>query len=135
MIYIKLLSIPFLYFICLSQNNLYAHRKFDIKSNNTNESKINLKNNYYKENRLTLEEEFDSNFDGNQTFEESIDPSSQLFKTIFGLGGFPETNLKKSAFSLWETYEKEMSGQIGKKRLKGSDIDNTYNGSLKTLTE
>ena len=32
-----------------------------------------------------------------------------------------------------DTFEKEMSNQIGNKKLNGSDINNTYNGSLKTL--
>ena len=32
-----------------------------------------------------------------------------------------------------ESIIKEMSNQIGNKKLNGSDINNTYNGSLKTL--
>ena len=71
------------------------------------------------------------NFDNFPSFEESIGPSNQ-FKTLFRNN---DRELKKSVFKLWKAYEKEMSKQIGNERLNGSDINNTFNDSLNSLSK
>ena len=81
---------------------------------------------------IDLVTKFDNNFNDYRSFEEVINPENQ-FKDLFGIGGFQETRLKRSAFKLWDLYEKESSKQIGNKRLNGSDINNTFNQSLKGL--
>ena len=81
---------------------------------------------------ISLQEKIDKNFENFQSFENSVKPSNQ-FLNLFGVGGFADQRLKNSSFQLWDTFEKEMSNQIGNKKLNGSDINNTYNGSLKTL--
>lgn len=110
----------------------YAHRKFDIKNKTIIE--INKAENIdaSKKTSISLEEKIEKNFEDYQSFEDSTKPSNQ-FLNLFGLGGFADQRLKDSSFKLWDTYEKEMSNQIGNKKLNGTDIDNTYNGSLKTI--
>ena len=71
------------------------------------------------------------NFDNYPSFEESIKPDQQLQNLLTNT----DRELKKSVFRLWETYEKEMSKQIGSDRLNGSDIDNTFNDSLNSLSK
>ena len=88
--------------------------------------------NINQRNSEVVYDKFDKDFENYQSFEDSVKPSNQFF-SLFGLGGFPDQRLKNSSFNLWGTFEKEMSNQIGKKKLNGSDIHNTYNGSLKTL--
>ena len=58
-------------------------------------------------------------------------PVNQL-KNLFGNN---DRKLKKSVFKLWETYEKEMSNQVGIERLNGPDINNTFNDSFKSLSK
>ena len=85
-----------------------------------------------KKTTISIKDKMDKNFEDFQSFEDSVKPSNQ-FLNLFGVGGFADQRLKKSSFQLWDTFEKEMSNQIGNKKLNGSDINNTYNGSLKTL--
>ena len=85
-----------------------------------------------KSNNVDLGTKFDKSFDKYRSFEEVIKPQHQ-FQDLFGIGGFQEHRLKQSAFKLWDLYEKESSKQIGNKRLDGSDINNTFNQSLKDL--
>ena len=110
----------------------YAHRKFDVKNKTIVE--INKPENFEasKKTNISLEEKIEKDFEDYQSFEDNIKPSNQ-FLNLFGVGGFADQRLKKSSFQLWDTFENEMSNQIGNKKLNGSDIDNTYNGSLKTL--
>ena len=110
----------------------YAHRKFDIKNKPNNEIKSKDSTEPLKKTSISLQEKIDKNFENFQSFENSVKPSNQFFN-LFGVGGFADQRLKKSSFQLWDTFEKEMSNQIGNKKLNGSDINNTYNGSLKTL--
>ena len=130
---LKVVSIFLLSNICFSYGELHAHRSFDVKSKPKDEIK-NSEIKPKKENKLTLDDKFESNFDNYQSFEDSINPTNQI-KNFIGIEGFPETKLKESAFSVWETYKKEMSNQIGNRKVKGSDINNTFNDSLKTLNE
>ena len=74
----------------------------------------------------------DKNFEDFQSFEDSVKPSNQ-FLNLFGVGGFADQRLKNSAFKLWDIFEEEMSNQVGNKKINGTDINNTYDGSLKTL--
>ena len=110
----------------------YAHRKFDIKNKPNNEIKSKDSTEPLRKTSISLQEKIDKNFENFQSFENSIKPSNQ-FLNLFGVGGFADQRLKNSSFQLWDTFEKEMSNQIGNKKLRGTDINNTYNGSLKTL--
>ena len=83
-------------------------------------------------NNIDLGNLFDQSFNNYRSFEEVIKPQNQ-FKDLFGIDGFQEHRLKRSAFKLWDLYKKESSKQIGNKRLDGSDINNTFNQSLKDL--
>jgi len=121
--------------ITFGSNFAFAHRKFDIKNkenietekieNNSsnNEIAVSSKNN--------VEDNLMRNFDNYPSFEESIKPDQQLQNLLTNT----DRELKKSVFRLWETYEKEMSKQIGSERLNGSDIDNTFNDSLNSLSK
>ena len=131
---LKVISIFFLSNICFSNGDLYAHRSFAVKSESKDKIKKNAEIKTTKENKLTLDDKFESNFDNYRSFEENIDPGNQI-KNFLGIDGFPETELKESAFSVWKTYKKEMSNQIGNRKVRGSDINNTYNDSLKNLSE
>ena len=125
--------------ITLGSDFAFAHRKFDIK-NKTNiqtEKLINIpKNNFAdKEISASSQNNVDDNlmksFDNYPSFEESMGPVNQL-KNLFGNN---DRKLKKSVFRLWETYEKEMSKQLGSERLNGTDINNTFNDSFKSLSK
>ena len=121
--------------ITFGSNFAFAHRKFDIKNkenietekieNNSsnNEIAVSSKNN--------VEDNLMRNFDNYPSFEESIKPDKQLQNLLTNT----DRELKKSVFRLWETYEKEMSKQIGSERLNGSDINNTFNDSLNSLSK
>ena len=118
--------------ICFSHNYVFGHGQFKIR----NEEEIDIKNKIkIKSHQLksfTLKEKFDKDFENYQTFEDSVKPSNQFFN-LFGIGGFADQRLKNSSFDLWDTFEKEMSNQIGNQKLRGTDINNTYNESLNTL--
>ena len=110
----------------------FAHKKF----NANNKANIEIKNRdnkqSIKQENISLEDKIDKNFEDFQSFEDSVKPENQ-FLNLFGINGFADQRLKNSSFKLWDTFEKEMSNQIGKEKLRGTDINNTYNGSLKTL--
>ena len=110
----------------------FAHKKF----NANNKANIEIKNQdnkqSIKQENISLEDKIDKNFEDFQSFEDSVKPENQ-FLNLFGINGFADQRLKKSSFKLWDTFEKEMSNQIGNEKLNGTDINNTYNGSLKTL--
>ena len=115
--------------ITLSLDFAHAHKKFNKENieveNQNNKQSIN-------QDTISLEDKIDKNFENFQSFEDSVKPENQ-FLNLFGINGFADQRLKNSSFKLWDTFEKEMSNQIGNKKLNGSDINNTYNGSLKTL--
>ena len=113
----------------------FAHRKFDIK-NKENIEKEKIENNSSNNeiavsSKNNVEDNLMRNFDNYPSFEESIKPDKQLQNLLTNT----DRELKKSVFRLWETYEKEMSKQIGSERLNGSDIDNTFNDSLNSLSK
>jgi len=122
---IKNFLILFLPLICLSQNSAFAN---ELEKNN----KILIKDEPLQANPNNIENKFEDAFSDYQSFEDSIKPGHQ-FLNLLGLGGFSERRLKKSSFNLWDTYKKEMSNQTGNKRLSGTDINNTFNESIKTL--
>ena len=113
----------------------FAHRKFDIKNEENIETE-KIENNF-SDNEIVVSSENNvddnlmRNFDNYPSFEESIKPDQQLQNLLTNT----DRELKKSVFRLWETYEKEMSKQIGSERLNGSDIDNTFNDSLNSLSK
>ena len=117
LIKITLIFIPTI--ICFVQFNSYAHKKFEITSETKSDSK-------------SLEDKFEKDFDPYQSFENSVKPMNQ-FINLFGIGGFADQRLKESSFNLWDTYEEEMSRQIGIQKLSGPDINNTFNESLNSL--
>ena len=131
-ILIKNILLTILPIITFSSDFAYSHKKFDI--DNKLNTEVNNQDNTqpFKKPNISLEEKIDKNFENFQSFEESTKPSNQ-FLNLFGLGGFPDQRLKDSSFKLWDTFEKEMSNQIGNQKLSGPDIYNTYNGSLKTI--
>ena len=81
---------------------------------------------------VDLETKFTNSFNKYRSYEDVIKPQNQIFDLI-GIGGFPDQRLKKSVFLFWETFEKESAKQTGSYRLNGSDINNTFNQSLKEL--
>ena len=103
---------------------------FSTEQNCTESKKCHSKN--ISSNNIDLDTKFDESFNRYSSFEEVIKPKNQ-FKNLFGIDGFQEQRLKRSAFKLWDIYEKESSKQIGNKRLDGSDINNTFNQTLKDL--
>ena len=113
----------------------FAHRKFDIKNKENIEMEKIENNSSDSEIVVSSENNVDDNlmrnFDNYPSFEESIKPDKQLQNLLTNT----DRELKKSVFRLWETYEKEMSKQIGSERLNGSDIDNTFNDSLNSLSK
>jgi len=113
----------------------FAHRKFDIKNKENIETEKIENNSSDNEIVVSSENNVDDNlmrnFDNYPSFEESIRPDKQLQNLLTNT----DRELKKSVFRLWETYEKEMSKQIGSDRLNGSDIDNTFNDSLNSLSK
>ena len=116
----------------IGYNHTLAHSQFEIKNEEEIDFKNKIETKSRKDNNLSLQEKFEKDFENFQSFEESVKPSNQ-FLNLFGIGGFADQRLKNSSFNLWDTFEKEMLNQIGKKKISGPDIDNTYNGSLKTL--
>ena len=113
----------------------FAHRKFDIKNKkNIETEKIEINssdNEIVVSSENNVDDNLMRNFDNYPSFEESIKPDKQLKNLLTNT----DRELKKSVFRLWETYEKEMSKQIGSERLNGSDIDNTFNDSLNSLSK
>ena len=130
----NILTLTFL-IITFGSDFAFAHRKFDIK-NKENIEKEKIENNSSNNeiaasSKNNVEDNLMRNFDNYPSFEESIKPDQQLQNLLTNT----DRELKKSVFRLWETYEKEMSKQIGSERLNGSDIDNTYNDSLNSLSK
>ena len=121
--------------ITLGSDFAFAHRKFDIKNKENIETKKLENNSVDNEIVVSSSNNIDDNlmrnFDNYPSFEESIKPDKQLQNLLINT----DRELKKSVFRLWETYEKEMSKQIGSERLNGSDIDNTFNDSLNSLSK
>ena len=126
---ILIITLPIVTF---SSDFASSHKKFDIKNETNIEVKKQDNTGYSKTANFTLEDKIDNNFNNYQSFEDSIKPSNQ-FLNLFGVGGFSDQRLKDSSFKLWDTFEKEMSNQIGNQKLSGPDIQNTYNGSLKSI--
>ena len=130
----NILTLTFL-IITFGSDFVFAHRKFDIK-NKENIEKEKIENNSSNNeiaasSKNNVEDNLMRNFDNYPSFEESIKPDQQLQNLLTNT----DRELKKSVFRLWETYEKEMSKQIGSERLNGSDIDNTFNDSLNSLSK
>ena len=130
----NILTLTFL-IITFGSDFAFAHRKFDIK-NKENIEKEKIENNSSNNeiaasSKNNVEDNLMRNFDNYPSFEESIKPDKQLQNLLTNT----DRELKKSVFRLWETYEKEMSKQIGSERLNGSDIDNTFNDSLNSLSK
>ena len=129
---ILILTFPIIY---LGSDFAFAHRKFDIKNKENIETEKIENNSSDNEMVVSSENNVDDNlmrnFDNYPSFEESIKPDKQLQNLLTNT----DRELKKSVFRLWETYEKEMSKQIGSDRLNGSDIDNTFNDSLNSLSK
>ena len=117
----------------LINQNTFAENQSEHKSKFKKDA-ITKEVNFNEENIPTLENKFNNDFVNYQSFEDSTKPSNQ-FLNLFGIGGFADQRLKDSSFKLWDTFEKELSNQIGTLRLSGSDINNTFNGSLKTLSK
>ena len=100
-------------------------------------SEINyLKNQVYFPNTDCLDKDlgtkFTNSFKKYRSYKDAIKPQNQI-SDFLGIGGFPDQKLKRSVFLFWETFEKESTKQIGSYRLNGSDINNTFNQSLKEL--
>ena len=121
--------------IVLYSDFAYGHRKFDTKNKeNIEEFKITSNS---ADNAISIPPKNDvydnliRSFDNYPSFEESMGPENQ-FKNLFRN---TDRELKKSVFRLWETYEKEMSKQVGDERLNGPDINNTINESLNSLSK
>ena len=117
----------------LINQNTFAENQSEHKSKFKKDA-ITKEVNFNEENISTLENKFNNDFVNYQSFEDSTKPSNQ-FLNLFGIGGFADQRLKDSSFKIWDTFEKELSNQIGTLRLSGSDINNTFNGSLKTLSK
>ena len=134
-IFIKNILIFTFPIITLGSDFAFAHRKFDIKNNKNIETEKIENNSSDNEIVVSSENNVDDNlmrnFDNYPSFEESIKPDKQLQNLLTNT----DRELKKSVFRLWETYEKEMSKQIGSERLNGPDINNTFNDSLNSLSK
>ena len=125
----------FLRLILISTLSVFNIPEVFPKENNCGE--INNKKNqiYYNDSsckKESLATKFINNFNQYRDYEEVIKPENQV-SDLFGIDGFPEQRLKRSAFLLWETYKKESAKQIGDYRLNGIDINNTFNQSLNDL--
>ena len=131
-ILIKNIFLTIFSIITFSSDFAYPHKKFDIDNKKNNEVNNQDNTQSLKKTKISLDEKIDKNFENFQSFEESTKPLNQ-FSNLFGIGGFADQRLKESSFKLWDTFEKEMSNQIGNQKLSGPDINNTYNGSLKTI--
>ncbi len=110
----------------------YSHKQFDTTNKSNIESKTQDNIEPLKNTNISVEDKFEKDFEEFQSFEDSVKPSNQ-FLNLFGVGGYADQRLKNSSFKLWDTFEEEMSNQVGNEKLNGPDINNTYNGSLKTL--
>ena len=134
-IFIKNILILTFPIITFGSDFAFAHRKFDIKNKeNIETQKIednSTDNEIVVSSENNVEDNLMRNFDNYPSFEESIKPDKQLENLLINT----DRELKKSVFRLWETYEKEMSKQIGSERLNGSDINNTFNDSLNSLSK
>ena len=117
--------------ICFIPANTYAHSPVKNKST-LKQNIISKEVKPHEENIATVEDEFNNSFGNYQDFEDSTNPINQFFN-LFGFGGFADQRLKKGSYKLWDTFEREMSNQVGSERLKGSDINNTFNDSLNNL--
>ena len=117
--------------ICFIPANTYAHSPVKNKST-LKQNIISKEVKPHEENIATVEDKLMNSFENYQDFEDSTNPVNQFFN-LFGVGGFADQRLKSSSFKLWDTFEKEMSNQIGNQRLNGSDINNTFNDSLNNL--
>ena len=126
---IFLITLPIITF---GSDFAFAHKKINTKNKANIEFKNQDNKKSIKQDSISLEEKIEKNFEDFQSFEDSVKPENQ-FINLFGINGFADQRLKNSSFKLWDTFEKEMSNQIGNKKLRGTDINNTYNGSLKTL--
>ena len=117
----------------------FAQKKVDVKNEVSiemekleNNSKSNYADNkFVTSSENNIDENLMRSFNKYPSYEESIGPINQ-FINLFRNN---DMQLKKSVFSLWETYEKEMSNQIGRVRLNGKDINNTFNDSLNSLSK
>ena len=116
----------------ISFNNVFTFANGQIESNSTSKRDNLAKEVKFNKNESILEDKFNNDFENFQSFENSRKPRNQFFN-LFGIGGFSDQRLKDSSFKLWKTFKKEMSNQIGNERLNGSDINNTFNDSLKTI--
>jgi len=137
--FIKNISIVILLIINYGSDSVLAEGKFDIKNKSIievekleNDTKINSADNKtVVSSKNNVDENLMRSFDNYPSYEESIGPINQ-FINLFRNN---DRELKKSVFSLWETYENEMSKQIGRERLNGTDINNTFNDSLNSLSK
>ncbi|MBO8229870.1 hypothetical protein CU313_05615 [Prochlorococcus marinus str. MU1404] len=77
----------------------------------------------------SLDKKFMNSFNNYKTYEKVIEPQNQFYN-LLGIKGYADQRLKKSSFKLRNIYKIESSKQIGKYRLNGSDINNTFNESL-----
>jgi len=82
----------------------------------------------------TLDKKFMNSLSDYREYKDSIKPHNQFIE-LFGLGGFQDQRLKQNTFDLWNTFQEESTNQIGDKRLRRSDINNTFNGTLGSLDE
>ncbi len=131
-ILIKNILIITLPIITFGSDVAYSHKKFVITNKANNEVEIQDNKEPLEKTSITLEDKIEKSFEEFQSFEDSVKPSNQ-FLNLFGVGGYADQRLKNSSFKLWDTFKEELSNQIGNEKLSGPDINNTYNGSLKTL--
>ena len=125
-IFFSLLSLSLFIWSCKSGGSSEGESdKIHVIENNSSDNEIVVSS------ENNVDENLMRNFDNYPSFEESIKPDKQLQNLLTNT----DRELKKSVFRLWETYEKEMSKQIGSDRLNGSDIDNTFNDSLNSLSK
>ena len=129
------LAVPLSNLIC---DFAFSHKNFDTRNVENignqiveNNSKINSFNEIDVSMQNNVEDNLMKSFDNYPNFRESMGPVNQ-FQNLFRNS---DRELKKSVFRLWETYEKEMSNQIGSQRLNGTDINNTFNDSLNSLSK
>ena len=126
----KLNKLVFLYLL-FSFYLPYAHSSENNLSKGTSSQSIDYDKYRVSDKEFTLTDRFLDSFTKYRSFEEGTKPENQ-FAELFGFGGFQDQRLKSSAFKLWEVYKEESKKQVGTLRLRGTDINNTYNGSLST---
>ena len=78
----------------------------------------------------SIDTKFMESFKKYKPYEKVIEPQNQFYN-LLGIKGYSDQRLKKSSFKLRNIYKIELSKQIGKYRLNGSDINNTFNESLR----